>query len=451
MNEIIRETTARSGATLADAETVLAEQSANGIPGDEFFYEHVHPTWEGNYLIAHALAKRVAGLLPALVTNHVAASKSWPTKAECAQALGFTDRDRHAALTTILGRLQDPPFTHQLNHAAQLARLATELERLGPALQPTGLATVLAAVEAAAGQSPDDATLQEHLSEVRGLDGDIDGAIRAARRVTELLPLSHTSWSLLGSALAQSGRDNDAASALAAALRLDADNVGTLNNLARLHVRMGHTNDALNEFRRVIKLQPRFGLAHLGLGQILEQQGHIPEAEQHYRLAMQNRIYRSEELATLARFCLNKDWFQGAVTNLQDALKLDPGNASFHTDLARALTNLGRTVEANSHLAKAAQLDPSRLQSIYLRGLELGRAGKAAEAAVQFHEVVRLQPDLVEGRLNLGLALAQQGLNREALEQFQEALRLSPTNQMAAEQVRMLQTLSAEQPERSKK
>jgi tetratricopeptide (TPR) repeat protein len=269
--------------------------------------------------------------------------------------------------------------------------------------------------------------------------------------VTKLLPLSHTSWAALGEALAQTGRDNEAASALAAALRLEAENVWTLNNLARLHLRMGQTNNALREFRRIISLKPRFGFAHLGIGEILEQQGRVPEAEKHYRLALQNRIYRAEELATLGRFCLRKGWFGEAVTNLQDALKLNPGDAALHTALAQALNSLGRKAEADAHLATVARLDPSQLQSRYLLGLELGRAGKPAEAAVQFREVVRLQPDLVEGRLNLGLALAQQGLNREALEQFEEALRLSPTNKMAAEQIQVLRSLSGDSNKSSRK
>ncbi len=442
INEIIRATATRAGATLADAENVFAERTVGGIPGHELFYEHVHPTWEGNYLLARELVERVSLLLPASVTNHAATSRTWPTPADCALALGWTDRDRHEALSLIIGRLQDPPFTHQLDHSAQATRIATQLEQLRPAHQPAGLAAARKIVEDAAARWPDDAILQEQLADVRKMNGDREGAAQAARRVTELLPLSHTSWAALGEALAQAGRDGAAAAALATALRLDADNVWTLNNLARLHLRMGQTNDALREFRRIIALKPRFGFAHLGVGEILEQQGRVPEAEKHYRLALQNRIYRAEELATLGRFCLRKGWFGEAVTNLEDAIKLNPGDAALRSALAEALNRLGRKSEADAQFAMAARLDPSQIQSRYLLGLELGRAGKPAEAAVQFREVVRLQPDLVEGRLNLGLALAQQGLNREALEQFEEALRLSPTNKLAAEQVQGLRSLS---------
>src|SRR5436190_7019926 len=209
LNEIIRATAARSKATLADAENVFAEQGA-GIPGGELFYEHVHPTWEGNYLLARELADRMSGLLPASVTNHASASKSWPTSAECAHVLGWTDRDRHAALSLIYGRLQDPPFTHQLEHAVQLKRLAAQLEQLSPALQPAGLAAARKMVEDAVARWPDDAILLEQLVEARRLNSDMEGAATAARRVTELLPLSHTSWAELAGALAQTGRDSEA-------------------------------------------------------------------------------------------------------------------------------------------------------------------------------------------------------------------------------------------------
>lgn len=148
---------------------------------------------------------------------------------------------------------------------------------------------------------------------------------------------------------------------------------------------------------------------------------------------MRNRIYRAEELTTLGRFCLTKGWWDAAVTNLQDALKLSPGNPALHRDLAEALTKLGRTAEAGPHRAASAPPDPARLQAHFRRGLELGRSGKAAEAEAEFREVVRLMPELVEGRLNLGFALEDQGRPREVLSQFEAALQLSPTNQIARE------------------
>ncbi len=436
LNEIIRDTAAHSGVLLTDAEQVFAAHSANGIPGGDLFYEHVHLTWEGNWLLARALAEQVAKLLPAGVTNR-SAKITWPTPAECAHSLAWTDRAHQDALALILGRLQDPPFTHQLNHAAQVAALKTQMDALASAGSADELKAALAAVELAIARSPDDPILQAQLAEAQRQNGNLNAALVAARRVTELLPYAPAGWAQLGLLLIESGREDEAVTAFTSALRIDPDNVWTLNSVAQVHARMGREDEALDEFRRVIALKPRFGLAHLGIGRILEARGQNAEAETHYRLAVQNRIYRAEALTTLGRFCLAKGWYEAARTNLQDALKLSPHNPAARHDLVTALTKLGRNAEAEQQRALAGP-DLALMQTHFRRGVELGRAGRPAEAAVEFREVIRLMPELAEGHLNLAIALQSQGLHQEALEQFQETLALSPTNQLASERIRAL-------------
>jgi tetratricopeptide (TPR) repeat protein len=288
--------------------------------------------------------------------------------------------------------------------------------------------------------------LQEQLAKVRRQSGDLDGAIAAARRVTELLPHAQSSWSQLGLLLVQVQRNDEAAAAFTNALRIAPENVWNLHNLAQLHAREGRQEEALREFRRAVELKPRFGLAYIGIGQILEARGDQAGADLNYQLAVHHRIYRAEDLATLGRLCLKKGWFDAAVTNLQDALKLSPNDPALHRELADALTKLGRNAEAAPHRAAGDRTDLARLQEYFRRGVELGRAGKPAEAAVQFREVVRLMPELAEGRLNLALALESQGRAQEALEQFQQVLRLSPTNKFAAEHERLLESRLATPP-----
>lgn len=444
MNEIIRATAASHQVALADPETVFTENSADGLPGNELFYDHVPPTWEGNWLLARAIANQLAGMLPGWVTNDASVQKDWPNPEQCARALAWSDRNRHAALSTILSRMQNAPFTHQINHKEQIAGLTAELEKLSPALQPARLAEARETVEAAVVRSPNDAMLQMQTSYLRRLTGDAGGAEKAARRVTELQPFSHENWNQLANTLVQIGRAEEGELAFEAALRLAPDDFETRNQLAQVYLKMGRTNDALREFQHVLSIQPHFGSADLGIGEILEQQGKLNEARAHYDLALKNRIFRVEDLTALARFCFSKNWYEAGITNLQDALALNPDNAVLHTLLAEALKRQDRNDEAGQQLAAAARLDPSPVFSHFGLGLELGRQGKIAEAAGQFREVVRLKPDFVEGRINLGLALAKQGLNREALEQFEAALQLNPTNEMAAQQIRALRPHSSE-------
>src|SRR5262249_3912842 len=56
---------ADTGTPLADVASVLAARSSDGIPGNDWYVDHVHPTIGGHQLIARALAERMrdSGLL----------------------------------------------------------------------------------------------------------------------------------------------------------------------------------------------------------------------------------------------------------------------------------------------------------------------------------------------------------------------------------------------------
>ena len=74
INAIIREVAAEqeaAGVRLVDAEQSLAKSdlAVGGIPGDGLFYEHVHLTFDGNYLLARAYWTQVEAALPRLAAR----------------------------------------------------------------------------------------------------------------------------------------------------------------------------------------------------------------------------------------------------------------------------------------------------------------------------------------------------------------------------------------------
>jgi hypothetical protein len=103
-----------------DVDAVFARQSPNGITGSELIYEHVHLTPQGNYLLARALFPEIANALPAQSERPQA---EIPSEDECERLLAFTARDRSRVTEDMLQRLQEPPFTNQLNHSEHLLNL----------------------------------------------------------------------------------------------------------------------------------------------------------------------------------------------------------------------------------------------------------------------------------------------------------------------------------------
>jgi tetratricopeptide (TPR) repeat protein len=441
LNDLIRQTVSKDNnqrVVLADAEQAFAEESANGLPGDNLFYDHVHLTFDGNYLLARTLAPRVESLLPGKVTAQVASSQPWPSEADCARRLAWTAWDKQASLAEVYSRLGKPPFTGQLNHDEQVQRLRIALNKLIPATQPAGIQAAQRSYQNALAEAPDDPLLLRQLAALEQLSGNLVEATTNARRAVDLLPTSSEDWSQLGVILAKQQKYEDAAAAFRHTFQLDSQDVWALQNLAQALNDLGQRDEAIREYRHALAVNPRFGLAWLGLGQIYEKTGSKAEAEDDFHKALLNRIERAPELTTLARFCVQHGWPEAAATNYDDAINLNPTDAMLYIEAGQNLAALGRHEAAEKHYAEAVKLSPDSLEAHFLYGLELGREGNAADAVGQFREAVRIMPDLPEARLNLGMALENEGNYSEALEQFEKILEQNPANAVALAQAQAL-------------
>lgn len=441
INQLIREAAAshgKQGVQLIDAEKKLGEQSSRGLLGDQFFYEHVHLNFQGNYSLALAMAEEVARVMPEHAEDHVASGRGWASAAECAQRLAWTRWSRYEGMTAILGRISDPPFTAQLNHAEQYGKLRHELDTLAGASSQTELRQDVQSCQAASAAFPTDWVLRKELARAQEKLGDFAGAAASWRKILAALPHYTEAWQQLGRDLADQNQEPDAISALQQALRLDPTSVVTLSTLADIQAHQGKMAESIQNYESALRIKPYWSQAHVGLGKVLEAAGRPQEADRHFRQALENRMYTPAALNALGRLCFEKGWFSEAATNFTDSLKLNPFDASAHVNLGVTLLQLGRHSEAAEHFAEALKLDPSLAEAHVRLGFELGRQGHDAEAATHFAEAVRLKPSLLEARLDLGIALLKQQRNAEALEQFNEVLRQDPKNPTALKNIQRL-------------
>jgi len=450
LNDIIRKTVSTfrdQGVVLADAETAFAAQSPEGLPGEVLFYEHVHLTFDGNYLLARTLAPKLEMLLPRKITALVAANQPWPSETDCARRLAWSDWDKQAALSEIFSRSGNPPFTRQINHETQMQYLKASLDSLVPAVQPSGIQAAQNLCMEAMSAFPDDPFLCEQMSALDQFSGNLAGAMTNTQHAVNLLPGSAQDWSQLGAILAKQKQYEDAAAAFRRAFQLNSEDVWALQDLAQSLKDLGRNDEAIHEYRHALAVKPRFGLAWLGLGQVYEEMGRKAEAEECYQKALQNRIERAPELTALARFCETRGWREAAATNFTDAIRLNPFDANLHLEAGQNLSALGRHDEAEWLFREAVRLSPDSVQAHFFYGSELGRDGKPADAVREFREAVRIMPNMTEARFNLGISLVDAGNYSEALEEFEKVLEQDPTNAKALQYAQALrQRLRSSQP-----
>jgi tetratricopeptide (TPR) repeat protein len=432
LNDIIRQQAAGDVA-LADGERALAEASSDGIPGADLFYDHVHFTFPGNYVLARGIAEKVEKTLM------LPESASWPDIAQCAQRLGQTPRDTQLALSEMIGRLGDVPFTFEASHDEQMRHLIEAARKLPPANSAEALRGAQAAAEAALARWPDDAELWEQLGEIKAREGDYAGGIAAVQHSLDQVPSRGPEcWLLYGTLLAKEEKYGDAIAAFKHVnpLYSRADWAGF--NLALCLEKLGRRDEAVVEFKRVLALKPDYGTGWLALGQLYEEMGRTNDAKQCYNTALTNRVNQADDLATLARFCFSRRWFGLAVTNYADAIKLSPSEPVLRMEAGRALAVLGRHDEAAQQYQAAVELEPEQAQPHMQLGFELGRLGKPALAEQEFRQALRLDPNMIDARVALGVALYEQKKLDDALKQFEDVLQRNPKDATALHYAQLL-------------
>jgi len=155
INDAIRAVVSSSGqdAQLLDAESLFSAESHNGVIGEELFYDHVHFTPLGSYLLARAAFENVVSMMPTELRGQIQNAEPL-SEMDCERLLAFTQHDRARVASDMVDRLQRPPFTNQLNHLEQLQSLMFRATGVTEGVQDT-----VAQYQWAIQQNPSDLTL----------------------------------------------------------------------------------------------------------------------------------------------------------------------------------------------------------------------------------------------------------------------------------------------------
>jgi tetratricopeptide (TPR) repeat protein len=424
INDSIRELAAQwqaRGVRLADADTELARASAYGVPGDEWFHEHVHLTFAGNYQVARTMADQISQALG----SGAGEEKSWLSPDECALRLGLTDCERLRMAQEVTRRTSRPPFTQQLDHAADAARRAAQLAELQERDRANFTVSVTSYQQALL-RAEDDWQIHDNFAGALVLHGDGSNAVVHLRRVAQLMPHFAQTYHLLGSILIEQERWEEAEDCYTQTLRLEPDSVDGRIGLGRVRLAQRRGEKALAEFRRAVKLQPHAARTHNHLGLALQQLNQSAAAETAFRAALQAEPEFVAARLNLGSALLAQGRGDEAIAGYQELLRTDPSNNAARIKLGKTYSQQGRADEALAQYAEAVRQQPDAFEARLALGNSLIRAQRHAEATEHFAAAVQLQPDAFEARFNYGSLLAGQGKTVAARGQFEAALRLKP-------------------------
>ncbi|MCX5684310.1 MAG: tetratricopeptide repeat protein [Planctomycetota bacterium] len=411
INDIIRRTAAGKepqGLVLVDAERALAEgaDSAQGIAGEELFFEHVHLKPQGNYLLAREVFAKVAALLPESVRSRGIGSQP-PSQAECEARLALTPWDRMRLVKEMLDLTNKPPFLAQTNHADRREHLLRQWHELAQALQTQGGAAASTALYRKAVEADgDDVLLRQSFAQFLTATGDPAGALEQYEAILRQLPDSGEILADSAGPLAAMKRFDEAEGRFQQAVGLVANLSSAYNLFGLACFRVGRPDMAAVFHRESLRIAPNNATVQCDLAQALAEDNQFNEALAVLTRTAEARPTRPDIqilLGLIYRKCGNLDQAAG---HLARAVELDAYSSDAHKYLAEVMIEKGLKPEVIKHLHDAAYLDPYDAQARRRYAQFLHLYGQFGEAAHQYRETLRLAPNSPLGKSELAWILA---------------------------------------------
>jgi len=333
INQIIREASRNKtdqGIYLVDAADVFEQQSPHNCPGFEFFLEHVHFNFSGNYLLARTIFDKVEEILPDRIKTQKVKDAGLPSEARCAELLAFTDYDNYRLTQANFRAISEKKiYINQVYHDEAVDIWRQKVEQLKDGISRDALVRATKQYEQAIKLCDTDCSLRRNYAKLLCKDpNNAPAAIEQCRLIVEQTPQDHTALVTLAG-LELNSRDVDAALKHAArAIEIMPTNTSGTYLVGSLYQAKNQPKQAQKYFAETIRLDPKSGPAYIYLSNALIKQGKIEQAQQVFRKgieAVPNDPTLHLELASLLR---NQGLWQEADVEQQKAIALDPNIAT---------------------------------------------------------------------------------------------------------------------------
>jgi tetratricopeptide (TPR) repeat protein len=147
---------------------------------------------------------------------------------------------------------------------------------------------------------------------------------------------------------------------------------------------MNRTQDAIAEFQAAEKAAPTEPNVHFGLGYLLWKQHRYPEAEQEFRLEIENEATHAQALAYLGDTEIKLEHAAEAEADLRRAVHQTHATQLAWLDLGIVLAGEGKNDEAQQDFERAIAMDPTGVDAHWRLARLYQSTGKADAARAEF-------------------------------------------------------------------
>ena len=134
--------------------------------------------------------------------------------------------------------------------------------------------------------------------------------------------------------------------------------------------KLGRWDEAMPYFEKAVAADPNYEEPYYFRGDVLLRRDHSAQAESEFRKAIERRANYTAARLGLARALMAQGMLEGAVAELKEAARLDPGNPQPPLLLSQAYFRLGKPEEAKTAKETSQRLraaNPATLNAVQAR------------------------------------------------------------------------------------
>ncbi len=152
----------------------------------------------------------------------------------------------------------------------------------------------------------------------------------------------------------------------------------------------GKHDEAIAQYQKAIKLDPKNALAYNNWGSVLDEQKKYDEAIVQYQKAIELNPKLASAYLNWGNALSEQKKYDEAIAQYQKAVELDPKDADAYNNLGNVLMEQKRYGDAVAKFRKAIELDPTFADAYNGWGVALKAQGKYDEAEAKFQKAREL-------------------------------------------------------------
>jgi len=167
---------------------------------------------------------------------------------------------------------------------------------------------------------------------------------------------------ILGEAMFQSARINDALKCWTVATLLEPDNHKAYNSLGKAFYQLGKNEQAVEQWMEAIRLNPDDAESHFNLAEAFAKQDKLDEALEHFNEALRIKPRWPDARYNLGNIYFSQGRFDLSIKQYAEALRFQSDLLEARLGLARSFTKMGKTKAAVENYYQILKHESERIE-----------------------------------------------------------------------------------------